>query len=120
MPDIQRVRLPERFYLPRQTYSGLIVHDQVPWDGAVSYVTDGMRYGLEMQDGSISWLEDDPVERFAEDFAGIDLDDVLSGIRKYVAYRQELRGTWARLDDWDRDLAALEQLQARKNGSEPQ
>lgn len=119
MPEIRRVRLPDHYYLSRTTYSGLIVHDQVPWEEGVAYVTDGTRYGVEMKDGSVLWMEEDPVERFADDFAGVDIDlaALLSGLRQYAAYRWKLSGAWFSLDGWERDLAALEAVQAR-NGRE--
>lgn len=120
MPEVRRVRLPDRFYVSRQTFSGLVVHDQVPWEGGVAYVTDGTRYGVEMEGGEVTWLEADPVERFAADFAGVEVDlgDLLSGLRQYVAYRRNLNGAWFGLDEWDRDLAALEELRARRQDSE--
>lgn len=116
MPQIQRVRLPEHFYLPRETPSGRSVRDQIPWKDAASYVSDGTRYGVEMKDGEVTWFEADPVERFARDFAGaeIDLDEFIRGLRQYIVYRQDLRDTWSRLDEWQRDLAALEEVSARR------
>lgn len=112
MADVRPVRLPDRFYLSRRTYSGQEIFDVVPWDGAVEYVTDGDRYGVRMSDGSIRWFEESRSERFAEDFAGIDLEALVEGLQEYTErYRilQEL---------WREDLEALRELRYRNAGSE--
>lgn len=76
----------------------------VPWDGATDYVTDGTRYGVLMQGGTIRWLEESRTEQFAEDFAGVDLNDLIEGLQEYVRRYRILRGVW------QEDLEALEQL----------
>ena len=50
------IRLPDRFYLPRVDADGREVRDVMPWDGALSYATDGERLGIQYADGSVVWL----------------------------------------------------------------
>lgn len=107
MTHIRGVRLPDRFYLPRRTYSGQEIFDVLPWEGASEYVTDGERYGLRMTDGSIRWLEESREQRFAEDFAGVDLDALVEGLHEYCRRYRVLQSVWRE------DLELLEQLKSR-------
>lgn len=63
---IRRIRLPDSFYLPRRSTGGGEVRDVLPYVGAVAYVSDGFRYGLCYEDGTIDWLGDDPVSAFGD------------------------------------------------------
>ena len=111
MSHIRTVRLPDRFYLPRRSYSGQEIFDVVPWDGASDYVTDGQRYGILMTDGSIRWLEESRAEQFAEDFAGVDLTTLVAGLQEYCRRYRVLQALWKE------DLDLLEQLRtAREDG----
>ncbi|HEX6910913.1 MAG TPA: hypothetical protein VF142_10980, partial [Longimicrobium sp.] len=80
------IRLPDRFYLPRTDAQGREVRDVMPWEGAVSYATDGLRVGVQYPDGSIEWLGeapdlDDPhASPFEEDFEGVNLDALVAGL----------------------------------------
>jgi hypothetical protein len=107
--SVRSIRLADRFYLPRRTWSGAEVHDVMPWDGATEYVTDGFRYGVRFPD-RIWWFSDWRVEQFAEDFQGIDLDTLVEGLRAYSAEH----GVLQRL--WSEDLKALEELRSRESG----
>lgn len=109
MTHVRRVRLPDRFYLPRRSYSGQEIFDVLPWEGATDYVTDGERYGVQMQDGSIRWLEESRAEQFADDFAGVDLDALVDGLQEYTRRYRVLQNVWKE------DLEALQQLKD-KNG----
>jgi hypothetical protein len=104
MTHIRRVRLPDRFYLPRRSYSGQEIFDVVPWDGAVDYVTDGERYGVLMRDGIVRWFEESRAEQFASDFAGVDLEALVGGLQEYCRRYRVLQTVWKE------DLEALEQL----------
>lgn len=105
-PALRRVRLPDRFYLSRQLRSGVVVYDVVPWEGAVDYVTDGQGYGVLLQSGEIRWFRDDRVERFDEEFRGVDLDALVSGLEEYVRQYRVLQ------DLWRDDIAALHRLRS--------
>jgi hypothetical protein len=99
------IRLPDKFYLPRTDAAGREVRDVMPWDGAASYATDGRRIGVQYPDGSVVWLGDavDPAadaSSFEDDFAGVDLDELLAGLRAYVERHPVLRTVWA--DDLQR------------------
>jgi hypothetical protein len=109
MSQIRPVRLPDRFYLSRRTYSGQEIFDALPWDGATEYVTDGERYGILMEDGSIRWFEESRVEQFADDFAGVDLEALVSGLQEYCRRYRVLQTLWRE------DLEALQQLRSREN-----
>jgi hypothetical protein len=102
------VRLPERFYLPRQDADGREVRDVMPWEGAVCYASDGARIGVQYTDGSVTWLGDAPPlaedASFADDFAGVDLNRLVEGLRAYVERHPVLQNVWAD------DLAQLEAL----------
>ena len=89
----RQIRLPDRFYLPRTDGTGREVHDVMPWEGAVSYATDGERVGIQYADGRIVWLGDAAargrrrpgrVDSFAEDFEGVNLDALVAGLHAYV------------------------------------
>lgn len=109
MSHIRPVRLPDRFYLPRRSYSGQEIFDVVPWDGAVEYVTDGARYGILMADGTVRWLEESRSEQFADDFAGVDLHALVDGLHEYCRRYRVLQTVWKE------DLAALEQLRSEES-----
>jgi hypothetical protein len=104
MKPVRRVRLPDRFYLSRRSYSGQEIFDALPWEGAIDYVTDGQRYGILMGNGSVRWLEESAAERFAEDFAGIDLESLVDGLQEYCRRYRILQNVWKD------DLDALEHL----------
>jgi hypothetical protein len=106
MTHIRSVRLPDRFYLPRRTYSGQEIMDVVPWEGATEYVTDGARYGVLMMDGSVRWFEESRTEQFADDFAGVDLVALIEGLHEYCRRYRILQGLWRE------DLDLLEHLSA--------
>jgi hypothetical protein len=53
---VRRIKLSPENYEARQTVGGGEVQDVLPWEGAVSYVTDGEQYGVEYGDGAIDWL----------------------------------------------------------------
>lgn len=106
MPHVRRIRLPDRFYLPRRTYSGQEIFDALPWDGATDYVTDGQRYGVLMADGEVRWLEESRLEQFAVDFAGVDLEALVNGLQEYCRRYRVLQNVWKE------DLDTLEQLRS--------
>jgi hypothetical protein len=115
------IRLPDRFYLPRTDTDGREVRDVMPWEGAVSYATDGERLGIQYADGRVVWLgtappqergdDDEPRERespsFEDDFEGVNLDALVDGLRSYVDMHPVLRTVWRE------DLAELEHLRER-------
>ena len=68
--DIYEIRLPEACYEPRRTLGGGEVRDVVPYEGAVAYVTDGSRYGIQYEDGHVDWLATNPVAAFGEGVVG--------------------------------------------------
>lgn len=96
----REIRLPDRFYLPRIDAQGHEVRDVMPWDGAVSYATDGARVGVQYPDGSVVWLGDAPYldgadsPSFAEDFEGVNLDALVAGLHAYVDRHPILRSVW--------------------------
>lgn len=123
------IRLPDRFYLPRVDADGREVRDVMPWDGALSYATDGERLGIQYADGSVVWLGrggaqpddgDDPgddgrstrgaVLTFADDFAGVNLDALVDGIRSYIDLHPVLKTVWRD------DVETLEALRHRAQG----
>ena len=106
MSHVRAVRLPDRFYLPRRSYSGQEIFDALPWEGASDYVTDGDRYGILMMNGSIRWLEESRSEQFAEDFAGVDLEALVNGLQEYCRRYRVLQSLWRE------DLDLLEQLRS--------
>lgn len=63
---IRTIQLPPSFYLPRRTIGGGEVRDVMPYVDAVAYVTDGFRYGLHYEDGTVDWLGSDLVAAFGE------------------------------------------------------
>ena len=105
-PHIRPVRLPDRFYLPRRSYSGQEIFDVLPWEGASEYVTDGERYGVLMNNGAVRWFEESRAEQFAEDFAGVDLVALIDGLQEYCRRYRVLQTVWKD------DLNALEQLRS--------
>lgn len=117
--SVRAIRLPDRFYLPRTDTLGREVRDVMPWEGAVSYATDGERLGIQFQDGRVMWLGNGPVaesdgdqpeprmEAFATDFEGVNLDALVEGIRSYIDLHPVLRTVWAD------DLQTLDALRAR-------
>lgn len=96
----REIRLPDRFYLPRTNAQGLEVRDVMPWDGAVSYATDGARVGVQYPDGTVVWLGDAPEpaspasSSFEEDFEGVNLDALVAGLHAYVDRHPILRTVW--------------------------
>jgi len=119
------VRLPDRFYLPRTDGEGREVRDVMPWDGAVSYATDGERLGIQYADGRVEWLGranpappsedgDEPAtpapgtaETFADDFEGVNLDALVAGLRSYIDLHPVLKTVWRD------DVESLEALRHR-------
>jgi hypothetical protein len=118
------IRLPERFYLPRIDADGREVRDVMPWEGALSYATDGERLGIQYPDGSVVWLgrgaadgdetDDerspdpaDAVRTFADDFEGVNLDALVAGIRSYIDLHPVLKTVWRD------DVETLEALRHR-------
>ena len=119
------VRLPDRFYLPRTDGEGREVRDVMPWEGAVSYATDGERLGIQYADGRVEWLGranpvapsedgDEPAspasgaaESFADDFEGVNLDALVAGLRSYIDLHPVLKTVWRD------DVESLEALRHR-------
>jgi hypothetical protein len=112
----REIRLPDRFYLPRIDAQGREVRDVMPWEGAVSYATDGARVGVQYPDGRVEWLGDAPdvgeSSSFAEDFDGVDVDALVSGLHAYVERHPILRTVWAE------DLEQLDSLRSNGNDRE--
>ena len=104
------IRLPDRFYLPRIDAQGQEVRDVMPWEGAVSYATDGRRVGIQYADGRVEWLGDIPSAdgeewpSFAEDFEGVNLEALVAGLHAYVDRHPILRIVWRE------DLEVLDSL----------
>jgi hypothetical protein len=122
------IRLPDRFYLPRTDAEGREVRDVMPWDGAVSYATDGERLGIQYADGRVEWLgRAEPMDEgdvqqdeapaqpvdvlriFAEDFEGVNLDALVEGMRSYMDLHPVLKTVWRE------DVATLETLRERSH-----
>jgi hypothetical protein len=111
----RQIRLPDRFYLSRIDGDGREVHDVMPWDGAVSYATDGEHVGIQYADGRVVWLGDAApaddggggIGSFAEDFEGVNLDALVSGLRAYVDRHPVLKSVWAE------DLQQLDSLRGQ-------
>ena len=123
------VRLPDRFYLPRTDGEGREVRDVMPWEGAVSYATDGERLGIQYADGRIEWLgraapadgaqpdsldsdgpdsgAANPIATFADDFEGVNLDALVEGLRSYIDLHPVLKTVWRD------DVESLEALRHR-------
>jgi hypothetical protein len=119
------IRLPDRFYLPRPDAEGREVRDVMPWEGAMSYATDGERLGILYSDGSVTWLgrggepmaadAGDPLvgeltEMLADDFEGVNLDALVDGIRSYIDLHPVLQSVWRA------DVETLEALRHRAQG----
>lgn len=103
MPAARAIRLPDRFYLPRTDAQGREVHDVMPWEGALSYATDGERVGIQFPGGRVQWLGDaqsgaltgePPSSSFAEDFAEVNLDALVDGLREYMERHPILKSVW--------------------------
>ena len=111
------IRLPDQFYLPRIDPEGREVRDVMPWDGAVSYATDGARVGVQYPDGSVEWLGDAPdlaqASSFEEDFQDVNLDALVAGLHAYVDRHPILRTVWRE------DLERLDSLRggSGRNGA---
>ncbi len=124
MTTARTVRLPDRFYLPRTDPDGREVRDVMPWEGAVSYATDGERLGVQYGDGRVEWLgraetlsEDgqppaDPLRTFADDFEGVNLDALVDGIRSYIDLHPVLKTVWRN------DVQTLETLREKSHDAE--
>jgi hypothetical protein len=128
------IRLPDRFYLPRTDPEGREVRDVMPWEGAVSYATDGDRLGIQYADGRVVWLgragpapdgdqgadgddssspfSSDPLRLFADDFEGVNMDALVHGIRSYMDLHPVLKTVWRS------DVETLETLRRRALGEE--
>ena len=109
--SVRRIRLPDRFYLPRRLANGLKVRDVMPWRDAIEYVSDGETVGMRMYDGDILWItgrQETLLPAFREEFDGVDLDDVVTGLEQYIKRRPRLKFLW------QQDLAALEDLRAER------
>ncbi|WP_325309903.1 hypothetical protein [Longimicrobium sp.] len=123
------IRLPDRFYLPRTDPDGREVRDVMPWEGAVSYATDGERLGIQYGDGRVVWLGNAPgmdgaagdeeqpdtapaPPSFEDDFEGVNLDALVDGLRSYVDMHPVLRTVWRE------DLATLEDLRHKHHDDE--
>ena len=108
----REIRLPDRFYLPRIDAQGREVRDVMPWEGALSYATDGSRVGIRYADGRVEWLGEIPAgddgewPSFAEDFEGVNLDALVAGLHAYVDRHPVLRTVWRE------DLERLDSLRA--------
>jgi len=125
MTTARQIRLPDRFYLPRTDNYGREVRDVMPWEGAVSYATDGERLGVQYGDGRVEWLgraatlaEDgqgdgaptvDPLRTFADDFEGVNLDALVEGIRSYMDLHPVLKTVW------QNDVQTLETLRHKSH-----
>jgi hypothetical protein len=117
------IRLPDRFYLPRLDADGREVRDVMPWEGAVSYATDGERLGIQYADGRVEWLgtaapgdgvgveageaAEEPAPSFEDDFEGVNLDALVEGLRNYMDLHPVLKTVWRE------DIATLEDLRHR-------
>jgi hypothetical protein len=110
----RQIRLPDRFYLPRIDGDGREVRDVMPWEDAVCYATDGERVGIQYADGRVVWLGDaaaahdgadgPELPSFAEDFEGVNLDALVSGLRAYMDRHPILKSVWRE------DIASLDSL----------
>jgi hypothetical protein len=108
---LRRIRLPDRFYLPRRLANGLKVRDVMPWRDAVEYVTDGATIGMRMYDGEVLWItgrQESLLPAFREAFEGVDIDELLRGLQGYARLRPRLKYLW------QEDIAALEDLLAER------
>ncbi|HYH79056.1 MAG TPA: hypothetical protein VEX86_04645 [Longimicrobium sp.] len=127
MMTARAIRLPDRFYLPRTDTDGREVRDVMPWEGAVSYATDGERLGVQYGDGRVEWLgraerlsEDvqpqsppaDPLRTFADDFDGVNMDALVDGIRSYIDLHPVLKTVW------HKDVQTLETLREKAHEAE--
>lgn len=116
--QIRPVQLPASFYLPRWDPSGREVRDVLPWPDAAEYVSDGIRYGMRMRDGSIRWFEKEPrqlMDLLGEDFEEVDLAGIVAGLKEYIAQRDPLPLGLAQ------EVAAMEAMliERRRSAAEP-
>jgi hypothetical protein len=98
------VRLPDACYMPRKTFQGEI-RDRMPWPGALTYVTDGLRYGVEYESGRVEWLQSPPVAHLAlsgNDFADVPVADVLRGLEEVAELHSVLK-SYGQHDPGERD-----------------
>lgn len=117
--SVRPVRLHDWFYMARLDVRGQEVRDVMPWEGAVCYATDGKRIGVQYRDGRVEWLGDaadrhlvahpDGADELRDDFSGIDLDALVTGIRAYMGRHPILETVWKE------DLAALERLRSQSH-----
>ena len=108
---IRKIRLPDRFYLPRRLPNGLKVRDVMPWRNAVEYITDGEAIGMRMHDGEILWIkgrQEALLEAVREDLEGVDLHALVRGLQEYTRLHPRLKYLW------QEDIAALEDLLAER------
>ena len=113
--SVRRIRLPDRFYLPRRLANGLKVRDVMPWRDAIEYVSDGETVGMRMYDGDVLWItgrQETLLPAFREEFDGVYLDEVVAGLEQYIKRRPRLKFLW------QQDLAALEDLRAEREEEE--
>lgn len=123
MAAAREIRLPDRFYLPRPGPDGREVHDVMPWEGALNYATDGERVGIQFADGRVVWLGEaagalspEPAEQtpsFAEDFADVNLDALVDGLRVYMDRHPILKSVWRE------DMERLDNLRRHVPGGAP-
>lgn len=50
------ILMPDDFYLPRHSRFGQEIRDVMPMDGAITYVTDGARIGVQFRTGRVDWI----------------------------------------------------------------
>ncbi|HEX8359796.1 MAG TPA: hypothetical protein VF613_06810, partial [Longimicrobium sp.] len=82
------MQLPPHLYLSARPAAGGEPRDLPPWDGARDYVTDGARYGVRFETGGVLWFAGSDKFRMEElraDFAGADLEAIVSGLRSYIS-----------------------------------
>lgn len=88
---LRTAELPEAFY-QAAVQGGEIVR-RPPWEEAVDYVSDGDRYGVRFVSGRVRWFdrpEDRLLEELREDFRGVDVFDIVEGLKDYVTRQERL------------------------------
>lgn len=88
---LRTAELPEAFY--QAVVQGSEILRRPPWEGASDYVSDGRRYGVRFQSGAVRWFEapeDRLLEELRDDFRGIDVFDVVEGLKDYLTRKGEL------------------------------
>jgi len=95
---LEELRLSPDAYLPRRTLGGGEVRDLMPWEGALRYVTDGIRYGVEYAgDPSAGLYGSAPVPEVlaaldaAEEVEG-ELEERFRVFHSLVTFEEELEG----------------------------